>query len=96
MILGREVGLGPLPLILSFFVFGKLFGLFGLLLAVPIACVIKTLFVELVLPEIKALAAERPPDPCSVAPLPGGPWSPGSSAGERPASPPAVPDFGRA
>jgi predicted PurR-regulated permease PerM len=61
VILGREVGLSPLTLILSFFVFGQLFGLFGVLLAVPIACAANTLFVELLLPEIKALAREPGP-----------------------------------
>jgi predicted PurR-regulated permease PerM len=57
-LIGRNVGLHPLSLILSVFCFGKLFGLFGVLLAVPIACVVKILFLEFVLPEIKALAAE--------------------------------------
>ncbi len=59
-LIGRNVGLHPLSLILSVFCFGKLFGLFGVLLAVPIACVVKILFLEFVLPEIKALAAETP------------------------------------
>lgn len=57
VILGKEVGINPLLLILSFFVFGELLGFFGVLLAVPIASVCKTLFEELILPEIKALAA---------------------------------------
>jgi len=61
LILGREVGLSPLALILSFFVFGELFGLFGLLLAVPIASAVKTLFNHLVLPELRALAGADPP-----------------------------------
>jgi predicted PurR-regulated permease PerM len=59
-LIGRNVGLHPLALILSIFCFGRLFGLFGVLLAVPIACVVKILFDEFVLPEIRALAAERP------------------------------------
>ncbi len=61
LILGREVGLSPLALILSLFVFGELFGLFGLLLAVPIASAVKTLFNHLVLPELRALAGADPP-----------------------------------
>lgn len=59
IILGREVGIDPILLVLSFFVFGALFGMFGVLLAVPIMSVVKTLFEELVMPEIDALAAER-------------------------------------
>jgi len=61
VVLGREVGLDPLVLLLSFFVFGELFGLFGVLLAVPIASVVKVLFRELLLPEIEALAREPGP-----------------------------------
>lgn len=56
VVLGREVGLSPLALILSLFLFGELFGLFGVLLAVPIACAIRTILIELVLPEVQALA----------------------------------------
>lgn len=63
VILGREVGLSPLVLILALFVFGKLLGFFGVLLAVPIACIVKILFEELVLPEIRALAEEPGPPP---------------------------------
>jgi predicted PurR-regulated permease PerM len=73
VILGREVGLSPLSLILALFVFAKLFGFFGVLLAVPIACIVKILFMELVLPEIKALADEPgpplPADPPPPAPV---------------------------
>ena len=65
VILGREVGLSPLTLILALFAFGSLFGLLGVLLAVPIACVVKVLFLELLLPEIQALARE--PDPIGAA-----------------------------
>ena len=54
-----RLGIDPILLVLSFFVFGALFGMFGVLLAVPIMSVVKTLFEELVMPEIDALAAER-------------------------------------
>ncbi|MEZ0230790.1 MAG: AI-2E family transporter [Planctomycetota bacterium] len=69
-LIGRNVGLHPLALILSVFCFGRLFGLFGVLLAVPIACVVKILFLEFVLPEIRALAAEVP-EGASPPPAPG-------------------------
>lgn len=80
VILGREVGIDPILLVLSFFVFGALFGMFGVLLAVPIMSVVKTLFEELVLPEVEALAAERR----EGAPEPG----------TEPGFAPAVPTFG--
>ncbi|RMG18846.1 MAG: AI-2E family transporter [Planctomycetota bacterium] len=79
-ILGEAVGLSPLALILSLFVFGKLFGFFGVLLAVPIACVVKTLFLELVLPHLEALAREGA----------GAGVDAGSASGEGP----AIPRFG--
>ena len=83
VILGREVGLSPLTLILALFAFGHLFGLLGVLLAVPIACVVKVLFLELLLPEIQALAREPGPDPgAGASPLPA-------------ARAPALPSFGR-
>lgn len=62
-LIGRNVGLHPLALILSVFCFGRLFGLFGVLLAVPFACIVKIVFEEFILPEIRALAAETPEAP---------------------------------
>jgi predicted PurR-regulated permease PerM len=59
--LGREVGLHPLAILIALFAFGDLFGLMGLLLAVPLAAIAKILAEELVLPELRHLAAERPP-----------------------------------
>jgi predicted PurR-regulated permease PerM len=56
VVLGKEVGLHPVALIFGFLVFGKLFGLFGILLAVPIASIVKILLGRFVLPEIQALA----------------------------------------
>ena len=69
VILGREVGINPLLLVLSFFVFGALFGMFGVLLAVPFMSVAKTLFEELLLPEIRALAGHASaPVPKAIEP----------------------------
>ena len=87
IILGREVGIDPILLVLSFF------GMFGVLLAVPIMSVVKTLFEELVMPEIDALAAERregagqPGGEAFVAAVPsfGGREASASSAGDDPA-----------
>lgn len=60
VVLGREVGLHPVTILIALFVFGDLFGLFGVLLAVPLAAIVKILAQELVLPELKMLAAEAP------------------------------------
>ena len=59
-ILAKGVGLHPVIIILVLFIGGALFGLFGLLLAVPVASIIKILAQEFLLPEIKALAEKRP------------------------------------
>jgi predicted PurR-regulated permease PerM len=60
LFLGREVGLHPVTLLVAFFVFGDLLGFLGVLLAVPLAAVAKILLEELVVPELAALAAEKP------------------------------------
>jgi predicted PurR-regulated permease PerM len=86
VILGEAVGLSPLTLILSLFVFGNLFGFFGVLLAVPIACVFKTLFTDLVLPQIRALAED------SADPLGGVLGT--TQVVQRADMPPSIPTFG--
>jgi predicted PurR-regulated permease PerM len=60
-IVGRKVELHPITIFLSMFVFGTLFGFFGIMLAVPLAAILKILAKELVLPELKALARETRP-----------------------------------
>jgi predicted PurR-regulated permease PerM len=89
VVLGREVGLSPLALILALFVSGELFGFFGVLLAVPIACVAKVLFLELVLPEIRALAHEPGDLAAEGAPAPPPPGAPPPDPAPPPAAPPA-------
>jgi predicted PurR-regulated permease PerM len=51
IIMGQRVGLHPVVVILAFLCMGKLLGLIGLLLAVPIAAVIVTLVDEFTVPE---------------------------------------------
>lgn len=46
-IIGNKVGLSPLAIILSIFAAGKLLGLLGIFLAVPIAAILKVLLKEL-------------------------------------------------
>jgi predicted PurR-regulated permease PerM len=58
MVLGRGVGLHPLTVLVALFAFGELFGVFGVLLAIPLAATAKILGRELLLPELRALAAE--------------------------------------
>lgn len=49
-IMGKETGVHPLTVILSLMVGGELFGLFGLILAIPICTTLKIIGEELVLP----------------------------------------------
>ena len=53
-VIGGSVGLHPVFVILSITVAGSYFGLFGMLLAVPVAAMIKVLFVEYVLESPKS------------------------------------------
>lgn len=55
-ILGKKIDLHPLFMILAFFVGGELFGLVGVILAVPLAATVKITFEELLLPRIRELA----------------------------------------
>ena len=54
--IGKEVGLHPLTVLVSTFIAGDLLGIFGMLIAIPLAAVVKILFGELVMPEIRARA----------------------------------------
>lgn len=45
-LLGDKVGLHPVIIIASFLIFGKLFGFFGVLLAVPLSTMVKVLFLH--------------------------------------------------
>lgn len=52
-IMGQETGLHPLTIILSLLIGGKLLGLFGLLVAIPLATTFKILAQELVVPQLE-------------------------------------------
>jgi predicted PurR-regulated permease PerM len=64
LVVGQSVGLSPLAVILALLTFGELFGLLGLLIAVPVAGIIKVLVVNLVpryaLPEPQPALAPTP------------------------------------
>ncbi len=59
--LGQEVGLHPLTIIVTLLVFGKLFGLVGVLLSVPLAAITKILAGEFVMPVTRELAGIAEP-----------------------------------
>ncbi|MDA3962208.1 MAG: AI-2E family transporter [Planctomycetota bacterium] len=68
-IMGREVELHPVLLIVALLLCGKLLGILGLILAVPIAATARILLREFALPQLRRSAAvhgtariERPPD----------------------------------
>lgn len=56
LILGRETGLHPIGVILALLVCGELFGIFGMLIAVPIASTAKILFEDYVWPAFQEVA----------------------------------------
>lgn len=70
VVLGKETGLHPVTLILSFLVFGKLFGLFGVLMAVPLMAIVKILVAEFVMPLVDELAQETPDEGDAAASAP--------------------------
>ena len=63
LILGAKVRLHPVTLIIALFVGGKLFGAFGVLLAVPVVSILKILGKEFVMPQLRLLAREPAPGP---------------------------------
>lgn len=70
-ILGDSLGLHPVVILLSVFVGGAALGLFGFLLAIPLAATLIILFRELVMPALADFAEEdshvdRDPDPPAV------------------------------
>jgi predicted PurR-regulated permease PerM len=83
ILIGREVGLHPITYILSIFIAAEIFGLFGVLLAVPIACIIKILGEEFVMPELRALARERSGVAARASPDTPGSISGGGPKGNR-------------
>ena len=69
MIMGREVELHPVLLILALLFFGQLFGVLGLILAVPIAATIRILYQEFWAVRIHKwmLARKRRPEPAACS-----------------------------
>lgn len=68
LILGKETGLHPIALTLALMSFGQLFGIFGMLIAVPLACALKIVIEDYVWPmfaEVAELTSvrQKPPPP---------------------------------
>ncbi len=74
-LVGRKVGLHPLTVLVCTFVAGDLFGVFGMLVAIPLTAVVKILAEELVLPELRRRAGMKAPAavPAPEPTRPGGP-----------------------
>jgi predicted PurR-regulated permease PerM len=74
LILGKETGLHPIAIILSLLSAGQLLGLFGVLLAIPLASTVKILFEDYVLPMFEEVAdltrIRRRPDEAPSPPAP--------------------------
>jgi predicted PurR-regulated permease PerM len=60
-LIGKEVGLHPMAVITAILVGAGLLGVFGVVIAIPMAAAAKIVWVEFVLPAAKAKAAEAPP-----------------------------------
>jgi predicted PurR-regulated permease PerM len=73
-VLGDSMGLHPIVVIASLMVFGAAFGLFGMLLALPLTSVIVIVARELVLPALSEFAEGR-----GSHPGPGAPAAPGKT-----------------
>ena len=63
LIQGKAVGLHPVTLTVALLVGYNVFGLFGLIAAVPLASTVKILAKEFVLPKVEELADEKPDSP---------------------------------
>lgn len=59
LVMGKQVEMHPVTLIVSLLIGAQLFGLFGVLIAIPFACILKILGQELVLPELRQLSRDR-------------------------------------
>jgi predicted PurR-regulated permease PerM len=75
LILGKETGLHPIAIIIALLSAGQLLGLFGVLLAIPLASSVKILFEDYVVPMFEEVAdltkiRRRPEDPAPPAPSP--------------------------
>jgi predicted PurR-regulated permease PerM len=58
LILSRQVRMHPVTIILALLIGGSLFGLFGVILSVPLAAVVRILGKEFVLPPLREMAEE--------------------------------------
>ena len=71
-VLGQTSGLHPVTTVVVLFMGAELAGILGLLLAIPVASTLKSLAVEVLLPEFRRLAAEppseTPPGPAAAPP----------------------------
>lgn len=65
---GKEVGLHPMAVITAILVGGALLGIFGVVIAIPLAAAAKIVWEEFVIPALKAKAAEAPGTPGASIP----------------------------
>ena len=74
LILGKETGLHPIAIIIALLSAGQLLGLFGVLLAIPLASTVKILFEDYVVPMFEEVAdltrIRRKPEEATTPPPP--------------------------
>lgn len=59
LVMGKQVEMHPVTLIVALLIGGQLFGLFGVLVAIPLACILRILGAEFVLPELRQLSKDK-------------------------------------
>jgi predicted PurR-regulated permease PerM len=62
LVLSKGMSLHPVSILVALLVGAELFGVFGMIISVPLAATVKILMQEFVLPPLKALADEEPED----------------------------------
>ena len=80
-VLGDSLGLHPVAILVSVFVGGSALGLFGFLIAIPLAATVIILFKELVMPAVEDFAEEDSHTRDDVGPRGGGAEAPEGGAG---------------
>lgn len=66
MIAGKATNLDPVTILVAVLAGGSIMGVYGMLLAIPLAACLKIVFVEVLLPRIKAWSAGKVEDPLPI------------------------------
>ena len=56
---GNSLGVSGLLILMSVIICGRMFGIFGILISIPLAAILSFLYMDLLLPELERRAEER-------------------------------------